>query len=135
MAIILTRQTSVEFIHCASCGVLFGLTTDMLKRRRKDGENFYCPAGHTNFYRDNENDLIRRERDRLKQEQARMQDEIDHQRRNREAAERQTAAARGQITKLKKRVSNGVCPCCTRSFANLQRHMATQHPAFEATEV
>jgi len=37
-------------------------------------------------------------------------------------------AIRGELTKLKKRVTNGVCPCCHRSFQNLRRHMATKHP-------
>lgn len=26
----------------------------------------------------------------------------------------------------------GVCPCCSRSFENLQRHIASQHPTFGA---
>lgn len=128
-------QRELELHECPSCFITYAAPARLFAERRKDGAAFYCPNGHSLSFKDNENDRIRRERDRLKQEQARMQDEIDHQRRNREAAERQTAAARGQITKLKKRVSNGVCPCCTRSFANLQRHMATQHPAFKATEV
>lgn len=40
------------------------------------------------------------------------------------------AAARGQVTRLKRRAANGVCPCCTRTFADLKRHMANQHPDF-----
>jgi hypothetical protein len=34
------------------------------------------------------------------------------------------------VTKLKQRVANGVCPCCHRSFVNLHRHMAGQHPDY-----
>ena len=45
-------------------------------------------------------------------------------------ATRRMAAAKGELTKMKKRVGNGVCPCCNRQFVNLQRHMATQHPGY-----
>ena len=37
-------------------------------------------------------------------------------------------------TRLKNRVGKGVCPCCNRSFANLKRHMASQHPEFAGDE-
>ncbi|WP_159103999.1 hypothetical protein [Rhodopseudomonas sp. B29] len=50
----------------------------------------------------------------------------------REAAERRAAAARGQVTKIKNRVGHGVCPCCNRTFANLARHMAGEHPGYTA---
>ena len=43
---------------------------------------------------------------------------------------RRRAAAKGQLTKVKKRVGNGVCPCCTRSFTDLARHMESKHPAY-----
>lgn len=41
---------------------------------------------------------------------------------------------KGALVKQKKRICNGVCPCCNRTFANLQRHMNSQHPKFGATE-
>lgn len=49
--------------------------------------------------------------------------------------ERRLAAQRGVTTRLKNRVANGVCPCCNRTFANLQRHMSTKHKGFIAEEV
>lgn len=33
-----------------------------------------------------------------------------------------------------KRIHNGVCPCCNRSFVNLQRHMKTKHPEVVSVE-
>ena len=35
---------------------------------------------------------------------------------------------RMKAEKQLKRVHNGVCPCCNRSFQNLQKHMKTKHP-------
>jgi hypothetical protein len=39
-------------------------------------------------------------------------------------------STRGALTKQRKRAANGVCACCHRSFANVARHMKTQHPDF-----
>lgn len=128
-------KTSVEFIDCAACGMTFGLTADFIRRRRTDGGTFYCPAGHTNHYRENEHDKIRRERDRLKQQQARYEDWLKEERERREQAERSASARKGQITRLKNRAAAGVCPCCSRSFENLRRHMSAKHPSFKAEEV
>lgn len=47
---------------------------------------------------------------------------------------RQLSAARGQVTRIKNRVGNGVCPCCNRSFGNLHRHMQTKHPGWKKPE-
>jgi hypothetical protein len=35
------------------------------------------------------------------------------------------------MTRIKKRVAAGVCPCCNRSFKDLARHMAGQHPDYK----
>jgi len=47
----------------------------------------------------------------------------------------QAEAARDAATlaakQLRKRVKNGVCPCCTRSFENLREHIKTKHPEYE----
>lgn len=51
-----------------------------------------------------------------------------------EAAERSAIAYKGHATRLRKRAAAGVCPCCTRSFQNLQRHMASQHPTFSGEQ-
>lgn len=95
---------------------------------------FFCSYGHSQVFIEGETEeqKLRRERDRLAQRIAERDDEIRHQRERAKAAERRASAARGQVTKIKNRVGKGVCPCCNRSFANLHRHMATEHPAFIA---
>lgn len=127
-------QQEMELKNCPVCFIVYAAPVQLMNARRRDGEAFYCPNGHSLSFKDNENDRVRRERDRLKQENARLEDAVAAQRRNREAAERQAAAYKGQATKLRARVSNGVCACCNRSFANLRRHMETQHPTFKAEE-
>lgn len=105
---------------------------DELHDAAQHGRNkveFFCGYGHGQVFAEGETEeqKLRRERDRLTQRLAEKDDEITRQRDLREAAERRTAAARGQVTKIKNRVGHGVCPCCNRTFSDLARHMATKH--------
>ena len=118
-----------KWIPCANCGIMFGVPVDYDNERRADGDSFCCPNGHSLSY-SSENEKVRRERDRLKQRLAQQEDETKHQRRLKEGAERQASAYKGQATKLRNRAKGGVCPCCNRTFQNLQRHMKSKHPKF-----
>lgn len=111
---------------------------------RRSRATFHCLWGHGQVFAESETeaDKLRRERDRLKQEAARLEEEkrgawatANRQRELREAAERRASAARGQVTRLKNRAAAGVCPCCNRTFSDLQRHMATKHKGFIAEPV
>lgn len=123
----MTMQINEPMVHqqCINCAIHWLMPKYLDDRRRKDKESFYCPNGHPQAYIESEAERLRRERDRLTQRLAEKDDTI----RDLEASRR---AALGQVTKLKKRVGNGVCPCCTRTFTNLSRHMATCHPDFKA---
>ena len=118
----------LEQQDCVNCGCIFGVPAGFTEQRRKDKRDFYCPNGHSMSYTESEADKLRRERDRLTQRLAQKDDEIKD-------LENRRRAAFGQVTKLRKRIGNGVCPCCTRSFTNLQRHMKTEHPDFKAKVV
>lgn len=98
-----------------------------LAKRGPLGITFFCAYGHEQHYviGESEEDKLRRERDRLNQRIAQKDDEI-------KSLEARRRAAVGQVTKMKNRVGNGVCPCCNRTFGNLARHMMTQHPNFTA---
>ena len=64
--------------------------------------------------------------------------------RGKEFAERQAAIARdaeryqkncaraqkAAKTKLIKRIKNGICPCCNRTFKQLAAHMKNKHPEY-----
>lgn len=114
------KLVSFEQGCCVACGVRFGLPPGYIEDRRGDKKDFFCPNGHKMSFGENETDRLRRERDILKQRIAQKDDEVAE-------AKRQAASAKGQLTKLTKRVAHGVCPCCNRTFANLARHMATKH--------
>lgn len=129
---------------CYSCKRPISLTEDEERILRQTNANFFCLWGHDQHFLKGptEAETLRRERDRLKQDAARLEDEkrmawatVEDQRRRREAAERRASAARGQVTRLKNRASAGLCPCCNRSFVKLRQHMATKHAGFLAEEV
>lgn len=133
----MTRTTKLGGITCAvdeclTCGIPYTVPLMVWENNYKKGGTHYCPNGHGQGWSKNECEdaVIRRERDRLKQETARLSDEVKQQREQREAAECSAAAYKGQTTKLKKRAAAGVCPCCNRTFQNLARHMANKHPTF-----
>lgn len=122
---------------CITCFIAFRVPAGFTAWRREDCVSFYCPNGHSMSYSKNDRplEIMRRERDLLAQRIAQRDDEIKRQREMREAAEREAAVARGQVTKLKKRAIGGVCPCCNRTFSALRKHMACKHPAFAAEGV
>ncbi|MGI9345541.1 MAG: hypothetical protein ACR2PW_04670 [Gammaproteobacteria bacterium] len=113
---------------CLTCGIVYFIPTKMRDEQQRTGGEHYCPNGHTQgWYKGGtEFDKLQRERDRLKQRQAQLKDEL-------QSAERQVAAQKANVTKLKKRAGAGICPCCNRQFANLKRHMSAKHPDYADT--
>lgn len=117
---------------CITCFIQFQVPVGFTAARRTDGKTFYCPQGHSMAYdrTESEEDKLRRERDRLKQNAAYLEDRNRELAEQRDAAERRASAAKGRITKLKNRAAKGICPCCNHSFADLARHMHSEHPDF-----
>lgn len=131
-------QTTTTFIvhECARCGVSFGITKRYDDERREARATFYCPNGHTlSFSGKSETEKLREQLDAEKTRAEFWRNERDRNAQRADAADRRAAAARGQVTKLKNRAAAGVCPCCNRSFVQLERHMSTKHPGFAATQV
>ena len=127
----------VEMIHetCCNCYMEFCLSQPFYKKRKRDHENFYCPAGHPQHYVDKTEDQkkIQELNDRLQAEiNERKFFEKDSKiiRRRNEELKKQKAGLKGLITKTKNRIKNGVFPCCNRSFKNLHAHMKTNHPNY-----
>jgi hypothetical protein len=109
------------------CGLSHAIPSDLYEqaKRRKDVV-VYCPLGHTWIFRDTDEERIKRLDRRLEATRDLLR-----------AEERSHSATRGHLTRAKKRerrVAAGVCPCCNRSFANLARHMAGQHPSYPPKE-
>jgi len=121
---ITTASIGLVTIECAKCGITFAMPSVYERARRNDHDTFYCPSGHGNHFPG-------------KSEEEKLRDRLASERNLREGAERRAdaterslRATKGVITKMKKRIGAGVCPCCNRHFTALERHMATQHPEY-----
>jgi hypothetical protein len=107
---------------CCSCGVAFGLPSDLQDVLKNDpNKNFYCPNGHSQHYTKSKEQRLREEAEfKLRQKENELSNLIN----SKTLLEKELQNARRQI----KRVHNGVCPCCNRSFQNLKKHMKNKHP-------
>ena len=117
-----TKTITMITEHCCNCGVIFGITSDMQDDLKNTKKQFYCPNGHSQHYTGKSDSQKLKE---LESDLQRKKQELEIEKRNRISAEHMAE----KLNKKLKRVHNGVCPCCNRSFENLRRHMETKHPA------
>lgn len=115
------RNVELTVMECPQCDVTYAMPETIRARceqhRGEQGYGWYCINGHSLHYPGKTAaDKAREEADRAKLEaMEERQKRID---------------AENKARRLEKRVKNGVCPCCHRSFVALQRHMKTKHPEF-----
>lgn len=134
-----TYSGELVTIECAStgCGVVFALTDNYIAARRRDHATWYCPNGHSRYY-PGESDIEKANRLRKLAEQTRndgwtayeaAQDQL-------RASQRQKASLKGQLTKARNKIANGVCPVgnCRRHFDNVQAHIASEHPTWHVVD-
>lgn len=119
-----TAQTTLGIEHCCVCGIAFAMPEDIQRRRRNDHKDFFCPVGHRQHY------LGKSEEERLRALVTHERDMRRSLREQRDHLERSNSAYRGHLTRLRRRIAHGVCPCCNRTFKQLSRHMERQHPDY-----
>lgn len=120
-----TQVTTFEVETCCNCSVQFAMPTQLRDRRLRDHKDFWCPNGHSQRY-------IGKTEEQLQRERAERAERVAANRAEDLRIERIShASTKGKLTKTRKRIANGVCPCCHRSFVNVKRHMESQHPEFE----
>lgn len=116
---------SVETCWCGMRHAVPQELADFQRRQHNNGEKphgIYCPLGHVWVPSGKGHAQIEREkREAIEARYQALRDQLH-------AEERSHSATKGQLTKAKKRIGKGVCPCCNRHFTNVERHMASQHP-------
>lgn len=119
--------TTYSYKVCPICGVHYAVEESFdeyrLSNRCEANLGWYCPNGHSLTYRESTLDKVRRERDSLKQQAARLEQRIVEER-------NRANAYKGHATRITTRAKAGVCPCCNRTFKQLAAHMRSQHPQF-----
>lgn len=130
-------------VTCCNCGMTFAMPSEVEQKRRSDHDWFYCPAGHRQYFPQ------KSEAEKLRDDLARTRAEFDQEQAKRKTAEaerwrererrieetthlsRRINGYKGVTTRMKRRAMAGRCPCCTRQFKDLERHMKNQHPKFD----
>lgn len=121
---------ALNWHECPTCGIGYGITPDFEQRRQNDGESFYCPRGHTASYHTSELDRVKKQLAAVEYDRDFQKEQRENERRAKEHAQASARTSRGHLTRVKKRIAAGVCPCCKRTFGDLARHMAGQHPTY-----
>jgi hypothetical protein len=129
-----TLSTEAVTMTCShdGCGIVYSVPKLWRDERRTDHATFYCPNGHQRWFPTGTSDM-----ERAKAETEALQRRLEAARADaalhydeKRAAMRRLSATQGVVTRTKRRVGHGVCPCCKRSFAALRQHMQTKHPDY-----
>lgn len=125
-------------VTCGGCQLIFGMPKAMYTKCREEGLSFRCPNPRCSWdsqsYTETKMDRLERELEEQKADAEYWRKRKIFEQNQREAAERSAAAYKGHLTRTKRRVAAGVCPCCRRNFENLASHMETQHPGYGKNE-
>ena len=124
MSAVLKLDSVLESLECANCCMTFGVPSRFVNDRRSDHKIFFCPSGHPSFYGGQS------EVEKLRSQLTAKEAQLEWAEKARANAERSLSATKGVLTRTKNRIGKGICPCCKRSFASLQKHMASQHPNY-----
>ena len=115
-------ETVVTFRRCATCDIPVAMTENQERIFRELGGNWCCVLGHSST-------CTKNEAQQLRAKLVESQDKIAHLETNLQNTQRLMDAETKKRQRLMKRVENGVCPHCHRTFQQLARHMKDKHGA------
>lgn len=129
-------ETDLTVMGCPDCGITYAIPEVLRNAAHEAGHRkivWHCPNGHELGYNGKSQEEQRaekaeREAKIAKDRAARLAAERDQARASERAQRGQATKARNERDRVKRRVAHGVCPCCNRTFKDLQRHMKSKHP-------
>lgn len=130
MAITMEFTDRLVVVTCW-CGINHAVPQDLRNYQQRchdDGRtvpDIHCPLGHVHVPSGKGKAALLEER--LEAERRRS-GRLAHER---DQAEARRAAQKGATTRAKKRHAAGMCPVCKRTFKQVGRHMASQHPNYD----
>lgn len=134
MSAVLNFNQQLVTETCYKCGVVFAVPSYLQKMRREDKESFWCPNGHPQVYAESESDRLRRQLEEQKRSTEWWKNSAASKDSQLKGANIQLGKVKAKLKRTETRVGHGVCPCCNRSFVNMQRHMKTKHPDYAGGE-
>lgn len=129
-------DANLTVVDCPSCHVTYAIPTSFDRSARKynsaTASNYWtihCPFGHEWHYtgRD-ETQIAKRDAERARNAAARARAERDQAQADARAQKAAKTRFKNDRDRERRRTAAGVCPCCNRTFKQLRRHMASQHP-------
>ncbi len=119
------NHVECEILVCGNCGVTHAIPAAKYDAALDEGGFWFCPNGHNRGWEKSASarEAERRANERIKQDNARLADEVQE-------ARRQTEKVEAKLRRQGRRIAVGVCPCCNRTFAKLAMHMKSKHPTY-----
>jgi hypothetical protein len=114
------HQIMLSTVNCCSCGIVFAMPDSLMRKLKENGDWLFCPNGHRQHFCETEADRLRKMLEQANRSKTTLTDDYAK-------LVKRTNGLEREKKRLMSRVSAGVCPCCNRTFANLARHMASQH--------
>lgn len=119
-------------MSCGQCGGTYAISEKYRANRQRDGDGWHCPYCQCSWGYFGNGQV-----EKLKEKLAEQERKTELERKRKEwaqteaeHAERRRRGEKAAKTRIKNRIAKGVCPCCNRTFGNLQQHMASKHPDF-----
>lgn len=111
-------EVTLTQIVCGECGGAYAIAEPFRARCQEAGKFWTCPYCKTVWgFGKGE---IDKERERLAEERERHRTTL--------ARLNEANIEKAALERKLKRVNRGVCPHCTRTFANVARHIKCKHP-------
>ena len=114
---------TLEVDTCDGCGVVFAVPDGLMRKWREGKRRLRCINPGCKWPSYIPGTSLRQTNLRLTREKERLARRLEFERNSK-------AAIKGHLTRTKKRIAAGVCPCCKRTFQDLARHMNGQHPDY-----
>ena len=123
MSFVRTNVTTYTIFQCWVCGCRFAVDKYVHGERKRRGETLWCPAGCKLGLGEAESEKLRRKLERVEMVVANVRGQNEY-------LTRSNASLRGVVTRTKRRIASGKCPCCKQKFSDLASHMDSEHPDY-----
>lgn len=127
-------ETDLRIMTCPCCGVTYAMPARLQSNAYDRGHReivWYCPNGHELGYNGpSETERAEQKATRESERATRLQARLDQTEAALRGQKSRASRFKNDRDRERKRTAAGVCPCCDRTFQNLARHMAGQHPEF-----
>ena len=113
----ITQKVAIGIFWCSECNSPIALTNQQYQRHKENGTTFWCSAGHSQIFTQSENQKLAEAQGRVTFLETKVRN-----------TEGMLTAEVKKRRRLEKRVNNGVCIHCHRTFQQLARHVKSKHP-------